>query len=141
MKNNIIGENIKKFRRAAKLTQQELAEKCGLARGTIQQYELGKREPRHDQQLLLCSALGIPTIALVTGTTDPLANSGFIAGMQDVLDILDSSEDLEAAVESLNLKAKLDSCYVNLNISGQRKAVEQIDLLTKIPEYRKEETE
>lgn len=54
-----IGGNIRKFRKKAKLTQKELAEKCGLAEITIRQYETGKREPRFNQQKLICSALGI----------------------------------------------------------------------------------
>lgn len=59
IENNIIGENIKKFRKKANLTQKELANKCGLAEITIRQYETGKREPRREQQEILCDKLGI----------------------------------------------------------------------------------
>ena len=41
-----VGKKIKYYRKQHGYTQRELAEKCGLAVGTIQQYELGKREPR-----------------------------------------------------------------------------------------------
>ena len=33
------GENLKTYRKEAGLTQKELAEMCGIATGTIQQYE------------------------------------------------------------------------------------------------------
>lgn len=41
-----IGQLIRDARKRAGLTQKELAEKAGIATGTIQQYELGKRQPR-----------------------------------------------------------------------------------------------
>ncbi len=44
-----IGDNIKLYRKKANFTQRALAEKYGYATGTIQQYELGKREPRAEQ--------------------------------------------------------------------------------------------
>lgn len=44
-----IGERIKNYRKIAGLTQKELGEFAGVATGTIQQYELGKRQPRIEQ--------------------------------------------------------------------------------------------
>lgn len=41
-----VGKKIKYYRKQQGYTQKKLAEECGLAVGTIQQYELGKREPR-----------------------------------------------------------------------------------------------
>lgn len=52
-----IGESIKKYRKLAGLTQKELASKCEFATGTIQQYELGKRQPRLEQLEIIASAL------------------------------------------------------------------------------------
>ena len=40
------GERLQHLRASAGYTQKELAEKSGLATGTIQQYELNKRIPR-----------------------------------------------------------------------------------------------
>lgn len=39
---NVIGKNIKKYRKAAKLTQKQLAEKTGKTESSIQKYEAGK---------------------------------------------------------------------------------------------------
>ncbi len=65
-----IGKNIKKFRIAAGLTQKELAQKCECATGTIQQYELGKRQPRMSQLFNISYELGVPVSSLIDGT-DP----------------------------------------------------------------------
>lgn len=43
-----IGKKIRKYRKERGLTQKRLAELSGLATGTIQQYELEKRQPRID---------------------------------------------------------------------------------------------
>lgn len=60
-----IGESIKKNRKLAGLTQKELASKCGFATGTIQQYELGKRQPRIEQLEIIANALGMRTGDLI----------------------------------------------------------------------------
>lgn len=62
-----IGQRIKEARKNAGLTQRELAEKSGTATGTIQQYELGKRQPRIEQLQAIASALGVTTNYFLTG--------------------------------------------------------------------------
>lgn len=54
-----IGQLIKEARKKAGLTQQELANLAGTATGTIQQYELGKRQPRIAQLRKIADALKI----------------------------------------------------------------------------------
>ena len=51
------GELIRTARKHAGLTQKELAEKSGVAKITIQQYEAGKRQPRLDQLEMLADAM------------------------------------------------------------------------------------
>ena len=46
-------------------TQKQLAEKCGMATGTIQQYELNKREPRREQLQKIATALNVPLYELM----------------------------------------------------------------------------
>ena len=62
-----IGQRIKEVRKSAGLTQRELAEKSGTATGTIQQYELGKRQPRIEQLQAIASVLGVTTNYFLTG--------------------------------------------------------------------------
>ena len=63
-----IAENIKTYRKRAGLTQKELAQKCKCATGTIQQYELGKRQPRIELLPDIATALGCQVNDLLSGS-------------------------------------------------------------------------
>lgn len=67
-----IGERIKEARKYRKMTQQQLAEAAGVATGTIQQYELGKREPRYEILLRICNALDLSILALCHPGSTPI---------------------------------------------------------------------
>lgn len=60
-----VGQRIKEARKGAGLTQKGLAEQIGAATGTIQQYELGKRQPRLEQLQAIAAALGIQVVDLL----------------------------------------------------------------------------
>ena len=64
-----IGQRIKEARKSAGLTQRELAEKAGTATGTIQQYELGKRQPRIEQFQAIADVLNVDVNWLMNGYT------------------------------------------------------------------------
>lgn len=69
------GQVIQIIRKEKGLTQKQLAEKCGMATGTIQQYELNKREPRQKQLQKIANALNVSLDYLKTGkSTDELWN-------------------------------------------------------------------
>ena len=110
------GQIIQTFRKEKGYTQKQIAEKCGMATGTIQQYELNKREPRQEQLRKIADALGV----------DPFSLYSF-----DM-----ASEALEKNIDKKE-SSLLDS-YRQLSPLGQDKAIEHVELLTKIPEYRKE---
>lgn len=112
-----IGEQIKTLRKKMGYTQKQLAEKCGMAEITIRQYELNKREPRQETIEKIATALGV----------DPFSLYSFEM----------ASEALEKGINQKEIKL-LDN-YRQLNDNGQDKAIEQVELLTKIPEYQKEE--
>lgn len=59
-----IGENIQYYRKHQGLSQKELAEKLGYSTGTIQQYELDKREPKFKIVCEIASALAIKPFML-----------------------------------------------------------------------------
>lgn len=62
-----VGKIIQKIRKEKGYTQKQLAEKCGVATGTIQQYELNKREPRQEQLCKIAKALDVSIDYLKTG--------------------------------------------------------------------------
>lgn len=62
-----IGQRIKEARKKVGLTQKELACRIEVSTTTIQQYELGKRQPRSEQVAAIADALGVTYYYLVTG--------------------------------------------------------------------------
>lgn len=61
----MIAERIKLIRKQKGMTQKQLAEQCGMATGAIQQYELGKREPRQEQLQKIAEILDVDIFALI----------------------------------------------------------------------------
>ena len=130
----VIGQRIKIARKNQGLTQKELAERAGTATGTIQQYELGKRQPRMDLLQKIASVLGV--------SMDYLLGFGKIREAA-----LDSSHDGENAplpglvsgdkIEEVARRDDLLKYYSYLNESGQKKAIERVEELTEIPKYQK----
>ena len=53
------GEKIRELRKAQGLTQEELAQKIGIKRGTLAQYETGKRSPKRETLERFAKALNV----------------------------------------------------------------------------------
>lgn len=60
-----LGIRITDLRRTAGLSQDQLADRIGVERRTIQRYERAERDPRYPDLLLLADALGVPLADLV----------------------------------------------------------------------------
>ncbi len=165
-----IGERIKAARKAANMTQKKLAELAGTATGTIQQYELGKRQPRIEQLQKIATALDCDYLWLLTGSGEmaslrKVIEDGFKKHMQDsgLTDTMESfqhqldsifdpltkkspitfkaeSSKIAAAIAHTMREEDLMKAYRRLNEAGQQKAVERVEELTEIPKYRREET-
>lgn len=60
-----VSELIKKYRKAAGLTQEELAKKINCATITIRQYESGKRDPSVSTLLAIADALNVDFLDLI----------------------------------------------------------------------------
>lgn len=133
-----IGEKIKCFRKEAGLTQKKLGEISGTSETTIKQYESGKRQPRIEQLRRIAAALGVYISDLVDDWSQ--------FSQKEISDDLGNGSpgrvSHEKAIEMggypLNDSEKplLDN-YRQLNPAGQEKAIEHVELLTKVPEYRK----
>lgn len=89
---NKTGERIKEARKKRGLTQQELADATGLAKGTIQQYENGKRSPKSENLMIIANVLHTPLWEI----DDPneITDLGAL-GFYDVLsDLFDSVSEI-----------------------------------------------
>lgn len=116
-------DRIKTCRKKAGFTQKQLAEKCGMAEITIRQYESGKRQPRIEQLRRIAAALGVYISDLVDDWSK--------YSQKEISDDLENGNSLNESEKPL-----LEN-YRQLNQAGQEKAIEHVELLTKVPEYRK----
>ncbi len=153
-----IGERIKEARKRAGFTQKELANQIEAATGTVQQYELGKRQPRLEQLQAIATALGvsvghllgqeserviIPGRLKFVEVNDP--ESGFIrynieAADQEAFDYgLQILENAGISVQSHIPQALVLAAMDKLNYDGQQKVVERAEELTEIPRYRRQD--
>lgn len=60
-----LGLRLAAARRKAGLSQEQLGDRVGVERRTVQRYESGERDPRFTDLLLLADALGVPLADLV----------------------------------------------------------------------------
>ncbi len=123
-----IGEKIKKNRQEAGLTQKQLGEALGVSQQQIAQYESGKRTPKVDTLVRIARALNTSIVSLFDNTVwnIPTENIGEL------------KKALESDSKSLHeiKENTLILYFKQLNDAGQEKAIENIQLLTKIPEYQ-----
>lgn len=61
----VIGDRIRAARVAARLTQEEVAGRCGLDRKTVNRLEQGRTSPLLDHLLLIADAIGVDLADLV----------------------------------------------------------------------------
>ncbi|MDD5924970.1 helix-turn-helix domain-containing protein [Ellagibacter isourolithinifaciens] len=67
-----LGETVKRLRKAAGMTQGQLAKKSGASVFTVRAYEQGKRAPNEEQRAVIAKALGVPVETLTDfGISNP----------------------------------------------------------------------
>ena len=125
-----IGQRIKEARKSTGLTQRELAERSGTATGTIQQYELGKRQPRIEQLKSIASALDVDVNWLMNGYTLEERDQAW----KDKV-----ARRFEEANSWKEGKDRINVAFDSLNTSGQQEAVKRVEELTEVPRYRRQE--
>lgn len=151
------GKRIRNARRAKGWTQKELAKRLDLATGTVQQYELGKRNPSLEMLRKIAEALDVTIpdfidIDDVMGPLKPLDEKSpdeIIALIKNNMVTLDKNKrpiwrpDTPGLVDGsvLDEEERQQDLLVHfhkLNEPGQQMAVKQVELLTTEPSYQKE---
>ena len=121
-----------------------MAQKTGLATGTIQQYEYGNYKPKIEQLHKIATALDI-NISELTDDWNIFSDkdltvslTGFGGALLELHDKKSLQEKQEKYMDRL-FHYQIEICRKMdlLNHAGQVKALEQIELLAKIPEYQK----
>lgn len=119
---NIIAK-IKKRRTDLNMSYQELANKTGLSKSTLQRYETGaiKNMPI-DKLEILASALNV--------------SPAYLMGWENV----DIQNELNKTKNNISIKErKLLNSFNNLNETGKDEAIKRVSELTLIPSYIKEQ--
>lgn len=116
MRSNL-GLKIKAARKAAGLTQRDLADKLGKSFSTVQKYENGLVEPPISIVPEIAEAIGVSPIELME-TAIPWPG------------------DLQKAVDARERREQLISSYDRLNAAGQEEAVKRVEELTEIAKYK-----
>lgn len=143
-----IGDKIKTFRAKAQMTQEQLAQAIGVKRSVISKYENGSVEPSISQLQRIAKALGVSWYELMglrdeISALEALTNShpgfNFIPGSNGEICPV-SNEFLEkffSVIPSIGTPlGRLLFCFGRLNEKGQEIAIERLEELGKIPEYR-----
>ncbi len=134
-------EDIKRARKAANLTQKQLAEAINKSFSVVQKYELGITAPPVDVLQAIASACGTSWSAFFyidpNDPDDQKYFSRYIENEKVVLPELVSGENMI----SNSIKEDLLHCFSRLNEKGQSTAAERVCELTRIPEYQKDSTQ
>ena len=140
-----IGTRIKNARAQLHITQTDLARKLSVSQTAIALWESGKREVSIDMIGRIADILKCTPAELIWGkeTTkqwEELQNEkkiiaqDFSASLAALKELLLENES--AGIFSNDPEEDLLYYFWNLNKEGQNKAIEQVELLTKIPEYQ-----
>lgn len=129
-----IGDNIRRARKSAGFTQEQLAAKSGVATVSIRQYEGGKRQPRIEQLTAIANALSIP----LQNLTDSISyDVGFDEGAQAQKEQYDVHFGIYHALGYSFSKdeCRLIKAFSVLNESGKQRAVKLLEDLMDTPKY------
>ena len=91
------GENLKRARKAAGITQSELARQTGITERSIHNYEKNSRAPKIDIVERLCRALEVPTELLMQSGDDAAGETQLrVQQLQNMVQVLFESDMLDA---------------------------------------------
>lgn len=113
-----IGENIKKVRVDAGLTQKQLGERLGITSQSIAQWETGRREPKYQSMVKIADALNVPVSSLYGISEDNPYKQDAIKQALDSSVRDDGRIDQKAFSENLDyeygMMSDADIAYINI---------------------------
>lgn len=113
-----IGDDIRHARKAANMTQQQLAEKMGTTPQMISAWENGARNPKYSTQKQIEEALGQPLVSIYAEGSD--------------VDLLGNKQGENKDPVELAAAYTL----TKLNHTGLVRALAMLEDLAKVPEYQ-----
>ena len=133
-----IGQRVKNARKAAGMTQADLAKKLNIPFQSISQWERDVRKPKFESLRKIAKEVNCPITDLLTEDDIPLVRLGYDVGRQ-----VGSDEEIEYLTKALwysfsDIEQEVVYLLAQLNEEVQQKAVERVEELTEIPKYQKE---
>lgn len=126
---NTIGERLKSLRKEQGMSQKTLGELLGVSQQMITQYETGKRTPKLDTIKNIAKVLDVSVNNLLAD-----GEYEFIENLKEKLND-ERYEYLKNSRKPEYYESLLFDSFSKLNTAGKKKSIEQVELLTKIPEY------
>ena len=143
------GDKLKEERKKKGMSQKELGQKLGVSQAMIAQYEKGDRTPKIETINKIAQALDInPSILIRCNNNvswiDLFSGNADVRNhiLNEILEEVDITEDdLQNIIETTqeDTEKELLFNYRKLNDKGQEKAIEHVEMLTKIDEYKKKD--
>ena len=130
-----VGENIKKIRNEKKLTQKELARLLNVSEAMISQYESKNSNLRLSTIQKIAAALGVKLEDLIVLETFDTPED-FEKKKKELLDSMNKNSETLTIVHTVSNNEKIISLMNKLNEKGQEKAIEHVEILTKVNEYK-----
>lgn len=161
------GERVRTIREKKGLSQSDVAKRMHISQQAVAKYEKIVDLPKNSTLCKIADALGVTAYELagwherdlaIDFEIDQIINEAVnedswdkrskkIRRIESLLAEQKSIDERSQELKEMNLQLitdtphnKILSHFDKLNDSGQNKAIEQVELLTKIPEYRKEDT-
>ena len=134
---------IRNARKAAGVTQEQLAEVLGINRATLSKYETGVIEQSVSQLKTIAAALRIDFYVLA----NEIGNEWFDAGFEfaeegsDIIDALVHEKHKKVGYSFSEEEGQLITAFSSLNPSGQTEAVKRVSELTEIPRYQRSDAQ
>lgn len=137
-------QEIKKARKAAKMTQDELAERIGINRATLSKYENGQIEPSMSQLEKIANELNCSIVELLPYYLHPSFQQGLKHGFGTGYDerTEEFREEVNFACDELQRRKddpqyfRMLLSYDSLNDEGQQRVVEYAEALAATGNYK-----
>lgn len=127
-----IGNQIRKYRKEANISQKELGNRLGMSQQQIAQYENGNRMPKIETLQKIADALDV-----YIGKLDDKWGADILNNKEDYIKFRKQLSDYEADVQKKADKEerKLVENYWKLNKIGRKEAQKRVEELTEVPRY------
>lgn len=124
---------MRQLRKAKKLSQKELAQLAGVSFSALRAYENERYTPKIDAIERICNALGVPLDVLYGRNIQT-----FETPLDFEIAWIRSGGGAHLGSE-LGRKAVMIVSFEDLNEAGQRRALDLLEILSKVPEYKRGE--